>query len=191
MTLVRPQTEQDLLPPFSHVGETEWDTRLRRWLTAFDFDFGAPSTEEELAEAESRLGTPLPADWRVFLSAFGPLNLDSVQLTSPAQIGTLQDVWFKSHLKDHDQQLLPQFLQVGECSSDNYIAFNISNGWICECCHDPSGFWDWCPSFNDFLRLKLIGMWSGYYSWPDEQVRFLEDSLSSQWTAEWKQRRLA
>lgn len=191
MSLNKPQTEHELLPPFAKVGDPEWDTRLRNWLSAFDFRFGTASTEEELAEAESRLGTPLPADWRLFLLAFGPLDLGSVQLTPPAQIKTLQDVWFRSHLKEDDQQRLSQFLQVGECGSDNYIACNMFTGWVCECCHDPGGFWDWCPSFNDFLRLKLVGMWSGYFGWPDEEVQALSDRLSKHWLAEWNQQKLA
>ena len=189
MSLIKPRTEQDLLPPFLNVGDPEWDTRFRTWLNAFDFRFGSTSTEEELAEAESRLGIQLPADWRLVLLAFGPLDLDSVQLTHPDRIATLEDVWFRSHLKEDDQQMLSQFLQVGECGSDNYVAYNLSNGWVCECCHDPGGFGNWCPSFNDFLRLKLIGMWSGYYGWPDEGVQTLSEGLSSQWLADWKQQR--
>ena len=189
MALSKPQTEQELLPPFLRIGEPEWDTRLRDWLDDFDFRIGTTSFEHELTEAESRLGVKLPADWRAFLLTFGPLDLDSVQLTSPSQIVTLQDVWFRSHLKEIDQQMLPQFLQVGECGSDNSIAYNISNGWVCECSHDPVGFWHWCPSFSDFLRLKLIGMWSGFYGWPDHDVQELSSRLSNQWLTQWSQQR--
>lgn len=189
MSLIKPQTEVELLPPLDAIGEPGWESRLRAWLTEFDFRFGEPSTEAEVAEAELRLGVRLPEDWRMFLLAFGPLDLESVRLTPPAQITPLNDVWFKSHLSESDRAMLFQFLQVGECSSGNYIGWNTIDGWVCECCHDPGGLWDWCPSFSELIRLSLVRLWCGYYGWPDDSVQQLSERLARRWLTAWKQRR--
>jgi hypothetical protein len=100
-------------------------------------------------------------------------------------------VWFRSHLPDRDRALLPQLLQVGECGSDNYVAFSTADGWVCECSHDPGGLWHWCPSFSDFLRVQLVRLWSGYYGWPDDAVRELSDGLTERWLAGWQRQWLA
>ncbi len=192
MALNKPKTEDDLLPPFAVVGEPGWAERLRVWLADFDFRFAEPSTEVEIAAAESRLGgVRLPEDWRAFLLAFGPLNLDGAQLSGPEQITRLDRIWFRSHLAERDQALLAHLLQVGECGSDNFVAFNTRDGWVCECSLDPGGLWDWCPSFSDFLRVQLIQLWSGYYGWPDESVEELSNGLASRWLAEWQKQRQA
>ncbi len=191
MALKKPQTADDLTPPFAVVGEPGWADRLRTWLADFDFRFAVPSTEAEVAAAETRLGVRLPADWRAFLLAFGPLDLDGLRLSSPAAITHMDGVWFRSHLSEPERALLPQLLQVGECGSDNFVAFSTRDGWVCVCSHDPGGLWDWCPSFSDFLRVQLVRLWSGYYGWPDESVQELSDGLASQWLAAWDQQRHA
>ena len=191
MELTKPRTTDELLPPFAAVGEPGWETRLRAWLTGFDFRFVQPSTPAEVAAAEGRLGQRLPTEWRAFLLTFGPLDLDGVRLLAPRQIDRMGGVWFRSHLSEQEQALLPRLLQVGECGSDNYIAFSTADGWVCECCHDPGGLNDWCPSFSDFLRVHLVRLWAGYYGWPDPEVGQLSDGLAEQWLAGWALQRHA
>ena len=183
MGLPTPRTAEELLPPIAVVGEPGWDSRLRAWLT--DFRFAAPSSPAEVAAAESRLGVRLPADWRAFLLEFGPLDLDRVRLSAPSQIVRMGGVWFRPHLSERERALLPGLLQVGECGSDNYIALSTADGWVCECCHDPGGLYDWCPSFGDFLRVQLVRLWSGHYGWPDPEVGQLSDGLAEHWPAGW------
>ena len=108
MGLPRPRTTDELLPPFAVVGEPGWDARLRAWLIDFDFQFTQPIKPAEVAAAEVRLGQRLPADWRAFLLAFGPLDLDGVRLSAPGQIVRMGGVWFRSHLNEQEQALLPR-----------------------------------------------------------------------------------
>lgn len=86
MTLKKPKTREDLIPPVQVIGEPAWEEKLRSWLNDFDFDFGEPCPQTKLALAESRLGIDLPTAWRTFLLAFGALDFGPVKLSSPEKI---------------------------------------------------------------------------------------------------------
>lgn len=177
--LDKPQTKADLLPRFTRIGDSGWETEIRSLLLAYDVPLPAPATHDALMACEHRLGAHLPEPLTHFLRTFGPVNFDDPILLAPDQIQSLDHWGFRPSLSDGDQRHLRGKIQIAETGSDDIYGLDLTTGTCCRCVHYPAAIEDWLPSFDDFLRMALIDLSWSYYGWPDPAIERMATELKN------------
>ena len=173
----KPQTKEDLLPPFEQIGELGWDDRLRSFLASYDVPFPDPATKAELIACEERIGTSLLAPHRLFLASFGPLNLDYITIFSASDIRT-PDEWFVESLPDEQRSEISDFIRVADAGgTGNMFTMHLATGAVHFLSHDPLGHRQRLECFDDLVRLALVSIHSSYYGWPDEDIQLMSREL--------------
>lgn len=85
---------EDLIMPFTAIGEPGWEDGVRRILEAVADSWGEamplPVGEETLEATEKRLGTALPPSLRLFLTRFGVADVGE-ELQDPGNMVPLSD----------------------------------------------------------------------------------------------------
>lgn len=178
--LPKPQTKMDLLPPFQRIGEPDWENNLRQLLNAYAVPLPTPIAITTIVQREQVLRLNFPPSLRLFLTTFGPIDFDGLRLLPAQEIDRLEQLWFKSSLTDHDQARLSHMIQIAETGSDNVYALDLDNQLCCLCSHDPAGFFEWLPSFDDLIRMALIDLSWSYFGWPDPEIADMATVLKSE-----------
>lgn len=176
--LRKPVSLDDLRPPFERIGEQGWADRVRGLLDAYGVPLPAPVAADELDARRAELGVELPPALRTFLTEIGPLDPREIRILPPAEIVSLDGVWFRDHLGFFDRRRLRGLIAVGDyLGSGDFIALEPKTGRCCLCSHDPPGFSSWLPDFDSVVKVILVNLACGYYGWPDEEVSALADEL--------------
>jgi hypothetical protein len=166
----KPTRKEDLLPPFTAIGEGDWAERIRKRLLDYGVPLPEPISEAGLRSREEQLGLRLPEALRSFLREIGPVDLDGIRFYRPDEIGPTNDIWFREHLRGEDRARLSDMLAIAEYASGDPIALEPGSGRCCLLSHDPPGFWNWMDSFDDLVKIGLIDLSWGYWGWPNAEV---------------------
>ena len=174
--LAEPTVPEELMPPFTTIGEPGWDVALRGLLVDYGVPLPAVTAEAELSALAARLPRHLPSEYIAFLRAFGPLDFDGVSLKPPTDAFLLGGAWFRDFLLQHGFGDIDEFLVIGDAGSDDYAAIDLRNGLVSFVSHDPPGFFN-PVSFSDFIRLAVIDLALGRYGWGGVRVEELATTL--------------
>lgn len=113
--MINIEKKSDITIPFTHIGESEWETRVRTILVSFAENWGGTlpevKTESEIKSLEQRLGTELPAGLTLFYQTFGIADIGE-QLQSFDEMGWLKDIWgampeYGPDFSEQDDTVLP------------------------------------------------------------------------------------
>ena len=166
----KPTRREDLLPPFTAIGEGDWAERIRKLLIDYGVPLPEPVSEARLKSREEQLSLRLPESLRSFLKEIGPVDLDGIRICRPEEIGPANSIWFREHLREEDRARLPDVLAIAEYASGDPITLEPATGRCCLLSHDPPGFSNWMNSFDDLIKIGLIDLSWGYWGWPDPEV---------------------
>lgn len=177
-TLERPRSIADLEPPFRHIGEVGWDERFRALLRQYDVPLPEPVSAAALESVEEGLGVRLDKAVREFLLSIGPVDFNELRLLSLPEIKSLEGVWFAEHLDPATRARLPGIIAILDyLGTGDFIGWERASGRFVLARHDPAGIFTWMPTFDDCVREQCIGLASGYYGWPDDDlIELVEDA---------------
>jgi len=170
MTLPKPQTIDDLRPPFQRIGDPGWESDLRQLLEAYEVPLPQPVAEDDLRHREAVLAFRPNEAVRQFLLTIGPLDLE-VRVLSLQAMGTLEGVWFRGHLSTADRARLPRLVAVLDyLGTGDFIAWDRDSDEFKVVGHDPAGIHPWQPTFDECIREQCIDLAVGYYGWPGDDI---------------------
>ena len=173
----KPESKQDLLPPFERIGDAGWDDEIKSFLNSYDVPLATPSKESAIQKCETRLNTQLPQSYREFLAIIGPQIFGYLKIFGPDDIRQPNE-WFSETLEEPDKQQLKRLLRVGDAGgSGNVFAIDTIDGSIHLISHDPLGIHRTHKSFDDLIREYCIGIFAGYYGWPDAEIEEMVEDL--------------
>lgn len=167
--LHKPESKDDLRPPFSRIGDSGWAERVRDLLDAYGVPLPDPVSGSELDQREASLGVQLPPSLRRFLTEIGPLDPDGIRILSPPEIVPMEQIWFRDRLGFFARRRLRRMVAVADyLGTGDLIGLEIASGRVSLCSHDPLGFSRWLPDFDALIKMVLIDLARGRYGWPDE-----------------------
>lgn len=174
--LKKPESKNELLPPFRWIGEDGWEEKARQILLDYEVPLPQPSTAEEIQQCEERLGVILPEPFKLFHENFGAVAFDCPLLFPLSDVRNATEVWFYDFLSEQDKMALSDMVLIGN-PADDYLVLDLKTGRCAGCYHDPPGFADWLPSFHELIQCAFIGLCCRYYGWPDESLEKWSNEL--------------
>ena len=177
--LKKPESKNELLPPFRWIGEEGWESKARQVLLNYEVPLPAPTTLEEIQDIEERFSITLPESFKLFHTTFGAVDFDHFSFFPLADLQSATDVYFLDFLDEDNKTALRKMVLIGE-PADDYLALDIETGSCAGCYHDPPGLANWLPSFHELIQCAFILLCCGYYGWPDEELGLWAEELISE-----------
>jgi hypothetical protein len=183
--LKKPESADDLSPPFEQIGEPGWSDAIKQLLADYEVPLPEPTGASELADAEKRLAVTLPADLKAAYAELGPLDLAEVRLLRPSEFEYLTDHWSAGALSAEDQRILADLVHIAD-SPGGPVGWDRANAMYSLVQHDPDEIVGGLLSFSDLLRSCIIDLAIGYHGWPDLYlVRLTEELKDSLFGDRW------
>lgn len=116
------EKKEDILIPFNQIGEENWKVNTQKIIEAIADNFGddlkKPVSKEEILALETKLGTTLPENLKLFYETFGIADIGE-QLQEFAEVDWIKDIWadapqYGPDFSDEDKLALPYLISFSD-----------------------------------------------------------------------------
>ncbi|MCP2028300.1 hypothetical protein L1276_003470 [Flavobacterium sp. HSC-32F16] len=174
--------KDDILIPFTKIGDADWKINTQKIIEAIADNYGddlkKPVSEEEVLALETKLGTSLPENLKLFYQTFGIADIGE-QLQDFEEVDWIKDIWsdapqYGPDFTEQDQQFLPYLISFSDyLGNGNMFCFHSETKEIYYYDHDDApyltkmfdlvdDYLKGCLIFaqNDFSENKEIDDWT-------------------------------
>lgn len=176
--------KEDILIPFYQIGEEDWTINTQKIIEAIADNFGddlkKPVSNEEILALETKLGTFLPENLKLFYQTFG-IAATGEQLQDFTEVDWIKDIWsdapqYGPDFTDEDKIVLPYLISFSDyLGNGNMFCFHSETKEIYYYDHDDKPYLTKIfDTVDDYLKGCLIFA----------QADFSEDKEAEDWTEE-------
>lgn len=174
--------KEDILIPFNKIGDSDWKINTKKIIESIADNFGDdlknPISDEEVQDLETKLGTALPENLKLFYQTFGIADIGE-QLQDFKEVDWIKDIWadepqYGPDFTDHDQKILPFLISFSDyLGNGNMFCFHCDTKEIYYYDHDEmpyltkmfytvDDYLKGCLIFaqNDFSESREIDSWT-------------------------------
>ncbi len=158
--------KEDILIPFDKIGDSDWKVNTQEIIESVASNFGddlkKPISEEEILALETKLGTALPENLKLFYQTFGIADIGE-QLQDFNEVDWIKDIWsdapqYGPDFSEQDKLLLPYLISFSDyLGNGNMFCFHSETKEIYYYDHDDKPYLT--KMFNtvdDYLKGCLI-----------------------------------
>lgn len=178
------EKKEDILIPFNQIGEENWKVNTQKIIEAIADNFGddlkKPVSKEEILALETKLGTTLPENLKLFYETFGIADIGE-QLQDFPEIDWIKDIWadapqYGPDFSDQDKLVLPYLISFSDyLGNGNMFCFHSETKEIYYYDHDETPYLTKIfNSVDDYLKGCLIFA----------QADLASDNKADHWTEE-------
>ena|SRR6218665_936340 len=182
--MIEIQKKEDILIPFDKIGDSEWKVNTQKIIETIADNFGddlkKPTSKDEILALETKLGTTLPENLKLFYETFGIADIGE-QLQEFPEIDWIKDIWsdapqYGPDFSEEDKLLLPYLISFSDyLGNGNMFCFHSETKEIYYYDHDDTPYFTkMFDSVDDYLKGCLIFA----------QADFSEDKEAEDWTEE-------
>lgn len=158
--------KEDILIPFNKIGDSDWKINTKKIIESIADNFGddlkTPISDEEIQDLETKLGTALPENLKLFYQTFGIADIGE-QLQDFKEVDWIKDIWadgpqYGPDFTDHDQKILPFLISFSDyLGNGNMFCFHCDTKEIYYYDHDEMPYLTkMFDTFDDYLKGCLI-----------------------------------
>lgn len=176
--------KEDILIPFNKIGDPDWKINTKKIIEAIADNFGddlkKPVSKEEILAVETKLGTALPENLKLFYETFGIADIGE-QLQDFEEVDWIKDIWsdapqYGPDFTEEDKLLLPYLISFSDyLGNGNMFCFHSETKEIYYYDHDDKPYLTKIfDTVDDYLKGCLIFA----------QNDFSDDKEIDNWTEE-------
>jgi hypothetical protein len=176
--------KEDILIPFDKIGDLDWKINTKKIIEAIADNFGddlkKPVSKEEILALETKLGTALPENLKLFYETFGIADIGE-QLQDFEEVDWIKDIWsdapqYGPDFTEEDKLLLPYLISFSDyLGNGNMFCFHSETKEIYYYDHDDKPYLTKIfDTVDDYLKGCLIFA----------QNDFSDDKEIDNWTEE-------
>lgn len=158
--------KEDILIPFNKIGDSDWKINTKKIIKSIADNFGDdlknPISDEEVQDLETKLGTALPENLKLFYQTFGIADFGE-QLQDFKEVDWIKDIWadgpqYGPDFTDHDQKILPFLISFSDyLGNGNMFCFHCDTKEIYYYDHDEMPYLTkMFDTVDDYLKGCLI-----------------------------------
>lgn len=158
--------KEDILIPFNKIGDSDWKINTKKIIESIADNFGDdlknPISDEEVQDLETKLGTALPENLKLFYQTFGIADIGE-QLQDFKEVDWIKDIWadgpqYGPDFTDHDQKILPFLISFSDyLGNGNMFCFHCDTKEIYYYDHDEMPYLTkMFDTVDDYLKGCLI-----------------------------------
>lgn len=158
--------KEDILIPFNNIGDPNWEINTKKIIESIADNFGDdlknPISDEEVQDLETKLGTALPENLKLFYQTFGIADIGE-QLQDFKEVDWIKDIWadvpqYGPDFTDHDQKILPFLISFSDyLGNGNMFCFHCDTKEIYYYDHDEMPYLTkMFDTVDDYLKGCLI-----------------------------------
>jgi hypothetical protein len=180
--MIEINSKEDILIPFNKIGDADWKINTQKIIESIAANFGddlkKPVSEQEILNLETKLGTTIPKNLKLFYQTFGIADIGE-QLQDFNEVDWIKDIWadapqYGPDFTEEDKQLLPYLISFSDyLGNGNMFCFHSETKEIYYYDHDDTpyltkifdtvdDYLKGCLIFaqNDFSENKEIDNWT-------------------------------
>lgn len=141
--------KEDIIIPFDKIGDKNWKTKTAQIIEAFadtwDEELKSPISATEITAVETKLGTKLPEELKLFYQTFGLANIGE-ELQELDQMEWMKDIWSDNpengpDFTPEDNEILPYLVTFSNyIGNGNMFCFHSETKEIYLFDHDSSSY---------------------------------------------------
>lgn len=154
--------KEDILIPFNKIGDSDWKINTKKIIESIGDDLKNPISDEEVQDLETKLGTALPENLKLFYQTFGIADIGE-QLQDFKEVDWIKDIWadgpqYGPDFTDHDQKILPFLISFSDyLGNGNMFCFHCDTKEIYYYDHDEMPYLTkMFDTVDDYLKGCLI-----------------------------------
>lgn len=158
--------KEDILILFNKIGDSDWKINTKKIIESIADNFGDdlknPISDEEVQDLETKLGTALPENLKLFYQTFGIADIGE-QLQDFKEVDWIKDIWadgpqYGPDFTDHDQKILPFLISFSDyLGNGNMFCFHCDKKEIYYYDHDEMPYLTkMFDTVDDYLKGCLI-----------------------------------
>ncbi|OIV40247.1 SMI1/KNR4 family protein [Flavobacterium johnsoniae] len=180
--MIEINSKEDILIPFNKIGDADWKINTQKIIESIAANFGddlkKPVSEQEILNLETKLGTTIPKNLKLFYQTFGIADIGE-QLQDFNEVDWIKDIWadtpqYGPDFTEEDKQLLPYLISFSDyLGNGNMFCFHSETKEIYYYDHEDTpyltkifdtvdDYLKGCLIFaqNDFSENKEIDNWT-------------------------------
>lgn len=180
--MIEINSKEDILIPFNKIGDADWKINTQKIIESIAANFGddlkKPVSEQEILNLETKLGTTIPKNLKLFYQTFGIADIGE-QLQDFNEVDWIKDIWadapqYGPDFTEEDKQLLPYLISFSDyLGNGNMFCFHSETKEIYYYDHDDTPYltkiFDTVDDYlkgclilaqNDFSENKEIDNWT-------------------------------
>ncbi len=190
--------KEDIVIPFNQIGDADWKINTQKIIEQIADNFGddlkKPVSKEEILALETKLGTTLPENLKLFYQTFGIADIGE-QLQDFTEVDWIKDIWadapqYGPDFTDEDKALLPYLISFSDyLGNGNMFCFHSETKEIYYYDHDDKPYLTkMFDTVDDYLKGCLIFAQADFAenneaeNWAEEIViQFLGEKTVKKW----------
>lgn len=141
--------KEDILIPFNKIGDADWKINTQKIIESIADNFGEdlkePISNEEIEALETKLGTALPENLKLFYQTFGIAEIGE-QLQDFQEVDWIKDIWanapqYGPDFTEQDKEILPYLITFSDyLGNGNMFCFHSETKEIYYYDHDDAPY---------------------------------------------------
>lgn len=164
--MIEINSKEDILIPFNKIGDADWKINTQKIIESIAANFGddlkKPVSEQEILNLETKLGTTIPKNLKLFYQTFGIADIGE-QLQDFNEVDWIKDIWadapqYGPDFTEEDKQLLPYLISFSDyLGNGNMFCFHSETKEIYYYDHDDTPYLTKIfDTVDDYLKGCLI-----------------------------------